>query len=81
MIITQYIGFDDPVVVIPSTINGMRVNEIGSKAFYGCKSLTEVVFEEPDDERVEFFSFNLPSFENTSEFITLESNSFIQYPL
>ncbi len=46
MIITQYIGFDDPVVVIPSTINGMRVNEIGSKAFYGCKSLTEVVFEE-----------------------------------
>ena len=46
LIITQYIGFDDPVVVIPSTINGMRVNEIGSKAFYGCKSLTEVVFEE-----------------------------------
>lgn len=46
LIITQYIGFDDPVVVIPSTVNGMRVSRIGSKAFYGCKSLTEVVFEE-----------------------------------
>lgn len=46
LIITQYIGFDDSMVVIPSTINGMRVNEIGSKAFYGCKSLTEVIFEE-----------------------------------
>ena len=45
-LITQYNGFDDTTIVIPSTINGKPVIGIWDKVFDNCTSLKEVIFEE-----------------------------------
>ena len=43
--ITKYTG-SDSVVVIPSNINGATVTKIGSKAFSGCSSITNITIPE-----------------------------------
>lgn len=45
-LITQYNGFDDTTIVIPSAINGKPVIGIWNKVFENCTSLEEVIFEE-----------------------------------
>lgn len=45
-LITQYNGFDDTRIVIPSSINGKSVIGIWNKVFDNCTNLEEVIFEE-----------------------------------
>ena len=46
LLITQYNGFDDKRIVIPSAINGKTVIGIWNSVFEKCTALEEVIFEE-----------------------------------
>lgn len=46
LLITQYNGFDDKKIVIPSAINGKTVIGIWNSVFEKCTALEEVIFEE-----------------------------------
>ena len=49
--IDKYLG-DEQVVVIPSTIEGAVVTEIGANAFQNCTGITEGPARRRDDDRV-----------------------------
>lgn len=46
LLITQYIGFADKSITIPSAINGRPVIGVWNNAFINCTELQEVYFEE-----------------------------------
>lgn len=46
LLITQYNGFNDKKIIIPSSINGRTIIGIWNDVFKNCKELEEVVFEE-----------------------------------
>lgn len=46
LLITQYNGFNDKKIIIPSSINGKAIIGIWNDVFESCKELEEVVFEE-----------------------------------
>lgn len=46
MLITQYTGFDDKKIVIPSSIDGIPIIGIWNSAFEKCVMLEEVYLEE-----------------------------------
>lgn len=44
--ILKFIDFDDPVIVIPNTIEGKRVIAIGNHAFKGCVGIEKIIISD-----------------------------------